>query len=837
MTVMKKGDGMKTRRQITALGIAALSALEAAFPTTLVATAGQPGKGELVVAADGKTEAVVVISPEAGLPEAKGADGQMARGLDAKGTRNAEWLAAADLVKYIHLMTGAKPRLAATREEIEAALHGTFPVFLVGEEALTAKPELLSRIRAAAKKNPILGADAVGLLREGNRVYLAGNSDEAHYFAVAEILWRWGCRWYVPTDFGECIPEVKTLTVGQLDYAYGPPFEIRGYWISWIGDYSGKPEFQRRNMMITGSRGFPAAGHALGAYTKDAPGSKGTFNFPITAPETAEHVAKKIGDAFAKRQGISIAMEDGLYDSDYPKDLEVMKLQWDKYFMRWSVTDPMLELYNNIARILQQKHPDSTGKLGFLIYANMTLPPVRTMKAERSLFGMLAPIDIDPIHGMDDEDSPPRQEYRDMLYKWAEIMQGRVAIYDYDQGMLVWRDLPNPSHRAFAQDVKHYRKAGILGISTESRNAIGTTFLNLFIRGRLMWNPDEDVEALLREFYPRFYGPAAKPMETYWTAIYDAWAATICTEHEYFVAPAIFTPEVIETCRKSLEAAEKLVSPLKRKSKPTRHEQQVLDRMRFTRLSFEITDGYLGMVRAAATDVDYKSAAEIGEKALPVRENMTNMSGIFTTYRGMGEHGYPWWPGEVGHYRELLKLTDGTKGKLVAKLPIEWAFRRDKNRVGVKEGYPTQDVDLTYWNANKDRFTLRNRRLYPDEWEILRTDFYAQAQGILDPDRQSFTGDLWYRTDVGLTAEQAAGKVHMMVPGLFNKARLYVNGQEVAQRDFPSMWWYSDYKFEWDVDLAGKLKVGRNTLALVANCEHHFGGMFRRPFLYQAVEE
>ncbi|SVD14821.1 uncharacterized protein METZ01_LOCUS367675, partial [marine metagenome] len=43
------------------------------------------------------------------------------------------------------------------------------------------------------------------------------------------------------------------------------------------------------------------------------------------------------------------------------------------------------------------------------------------------------------------------------------------------------------------------------------------------------------------------------------------------------------------------------------------------------------------------------------------------------------------------------------------------------------------------------------------------------------------------------------------------------------------------YRFEWDVDLTGKLKSGKNVLALVCKCEHHFGGMFRRPFLYRAV--
>ena len=74
-------------------------------------------------------------------------------------------------------------------------------------------------------------------------------------------------------------------------------------------------------------------------------------------------------------------------------------------------------------------------------------------------------------------------------------------------------------------------------------------------------NMREDVDALLQEFYRKFYGPAAVPMETYWSAIYAAWADTIITEHEHFVAPAIYTPQVIETCRRSLAEAEKWLAP------------------------------------------------------------------------------------------------------------------------------------------------------------------------------------------------------------------------------------------------------------------------------------
>ena len=48
-----------------------------------------------------------------------------------------------------------------------------------------------------------------------------------------------------------------------------------------------------------------------------------------------------------------------------------------------------------------------------------------------------------------------------MMYRWAELMQGRLGIYDYDQGQLVWRDIPSPSHHAFVQDVQHCADHGV----------------------------------------------------------------------------------------------------------------------------------------------------------------------------------------------------------------------------------------------------------------------------------------------------------------------------------------------------------------------------------------
>lgn len=752
---------------------------------------------DLVVAENGASTATIVISAAASADEK---------------------LAAADLARAIELMSGAKVPVGAA--------PGGGPVFLIGAAALEADPTLKDALVRVAKKDPILRAEAIVLRRKGRQVLLAGFDERSHGYAVMELLKRWGCRWYLPTELGECIPEKPRLTVPDLDVAYAPPFEVRKYWISWNGDNAGEADFKRRNFF--NNEGVPN-GHALDKFVAElVPKGKSSFNVPISEDKTLDHVAAKVSDAFGRGEKIMMGMEDGVYDSDSARDRQLIAGLRDKYYLSSSLTDAFFEFYNGVSRRLLAKHPQSTSKIGFLAYANLTIPPQRNVVAEKPLVAYLAPIDIDPIHGMDDPRSPPKQELKAMLYRWAQVMQGRLVIYDYDQNMMVWRDVPNPSHHAFRSDVQHYRKAGILGVDTESRNAIATIFLNLYFRGLLCWNPDADVDAELDAFYPAFYGPAAAPMKKYWSAIYEAWKNTRVTEHEYFLLPAVYPRSLVEELRKSLAEAEQAASVLTGK---TRTEKLIQDRMKFTRLSFDVLDQATAMVKAAATDVDYAAAAAAGDKALAAREKLTEMNGTLTTYKRIGEHGAAWFPGEVAQYRNLAALTDGTKGTLVAKLPLEWAFRRDPHDTGLASGWAFQEPDLAWWKAQKDAGSFDSHQNNPGHWELMRTDLYLQAQGLVSPDHHSITGHGWYHTS--FPVEDPKAKLHLLFPGVFNQCWLYVNGYLVGHRPQKEPWWHNDYAFQWDVDLSGALKAGSNSVTLRFHNPHHFGGMFRRPFLYR----
>ena len=780
--------------------------LKTLFATTLVCAAfawsscaNAQNAPVLAIVQNGKTTASVVVAADAGPMEKKAAE---------------------DLVKYIEMMSGARPALVSTIPK--------GPAIVVGKAALAADASLQKSLDSVVKKNPTVRADAIVMRRTGNRVYLAGVNDESNYFAASKLLQNWGVRWYMPTDIGEVVPETKTLSVDKLDLAYAPPFEIRNYWLSWTGDGTGAVDFQRRNFMNSAS--IAGGGHALAKYTADlVPAGKSIFNISFSDPKTAQHIAAKIEDQYAKGENISIAIEDGNYENDSPSD-KALSVEYDKYMMKPSLTDAMITLYNNVGKILREKHPTSKGMIGGLAYVNVTMPPKVVKKIEPNVVIWLAPIDIDPNHGMDDPKSPPRREYKEMMYEWSKLLNGRLAIYDYDQGQLVWRDIPNPSQHAFVQDVKHYAKAGILGISTESRGAIGTTFLNLYFRGQLMWNPNANVAAMQNEFYPKFYGPASAPMAKYWDTIFNAWKNTVSTEHEYFIAPAIYTPQVVSILRTNLVEATRLVAPLKKKAKLTRNERQYLDRIAFTQNSFDIIDNYMGAVFASANDADYKTAADFADKGLAARAALGKMNPTFTSVVNEGGSA-AWWNGEPAFMRELLSYTDGTKGTLIAKTPKQWAW---KSEAPLLAGWTYQGMEGAE-PKNPNVALATQDATVANNWNMLDTGVYLQGQGVLAPDGQSYTGHYWYQTTVDLTADQIAGKTHMMFPGLFNEAWLYVNGERVAHRPYTEPWWLTDYKFVFDSDVSGKLKVGKNIIAIRGFNPHHFGGIFRRPFLYRAV--
>ena len=691
-----------------------------------------------------------------------------------------EKAAAADLSRYLTKLTGQKVVQG----------EGGALTFVVGELALEQKPELRKRLAEVQKKEPVLRADAIVMKRDGAKVYLAGTNDDSHYFAVSAFLHRQGCRWYLPTELGECIPQRASLDLENLDVTYAPPFEVRTYWVSWNGDTTDYQTFAHRNF-------YNLDRQVSGTHALDGLLPKGD-KVVLNSPETVELVASKLAVKQAQNKPLSLGISDAAQKLKSDTDRQLSGGLKDKFFNTAAASDTFLPLYNEVCRRLWEINPSSTSKVGFLAYTNLTLPPQRKITAAKQLIAFLAPIDIDPSHALTDPRSPERLDFAGALRRWARVMEGRVIMYDYDQGMMVWRDIPEPSHQVFAQDVKVYRELGILGFATESRNAIATTFTNLHFRGQLMWNPDLDLQAELDRFYPAFYGPVAQPMSRYWSAIDQSFAQTVAIDHEYFVIPALYPKALVAQLGTELSGAETEVEPYK-------------TRLQVAKDGFAVLKGYRDMLTAGAENADYAAAVARGGEALAAREKLTERSGILTTYKKMGEKGAAWFPGEVEGYAQLLALSDGSQGRLLAKTPLVWSFRHDPHDHGLWQN----------WGESTDF----------SQWSRLSTGELPRGQGLYDESYHSPEGFGWYACEVDLP--KLSGGERLMFPGIFNSSWLYINGNLVDFQERKGLWWHSDYTFRWDADVSSALKPGKNTIVLRTEMKQHPSGLFRRPFLYR----
>jgi hypothetical protein len=259
------------------------------------------------------------------------------------------------------------------------------------------------------------------------------------------------------------------------------------------------------------------------------------------------------------------------------------------------------------------------------------------------------------------------------------------------------------------------------------------------------------------------------------------------TEHEYFVIPVIYTPQLVQELRGDLEAAESAV-------KNGQGMPMLAERMRFTRASFSMIETYVATATDAARDADYVAAAADGQKSLAAQQALRSDNPLFVSGLIGGEDGPAWLAGEVKQYDALKSLTDGNKGVLVDRLPLTWAFKTEQPLpAGPRYNGPEGAKPFGYDHLASEEPNSANG------WRLVRTDAYLQAQDGMGPGRKGGLGHYWYRSSFNVPEKNLKSKLHLMFPRLFNEAWLYFKGKLVRHRSYTEPWWQTDYLFAWDV--------------------------------------
>ncbi|MEO6846179.1 MAG: DUF4838 domain-containing protein [Chthoniobacterales bacterium] len=737
-------------------------------------------------------------------------------------------IAAQDLQAYIKKISGAELPIVGD----DAKTSGT--LVLVGPSQLT------TAMKAAIPSGltPERHEEGFLLQAKGNRLVLAGNNAGPYHgteYAVYEFLNRLGVRWYMPSDIGEIIPKLPTITVADVSVTEKPDFIQRNWW----GNTSAEMAVTERVWKIRNKMNpdymyaLPTDG-SVSKYTADPAMAKdhpelfaksfdGTINtlMPnLSNPETVKIAADKVIAYFQKNptaNSVGMAPSDGL-----PRDFNPATVKLNQGFSElagregvdaeMSGTEEWIEWVNAVTREVNKVFPDHIITTNG--YANRTTPPFG-VKIDKNVSIMFAAIWSDTLHAYDNPRSWQMIRQGELLQAWTKACD-KVWIYAYDYEMIVSALTPVPGVRKLVRDYPLLKKWGVIGFINECRNTwmergIATRYLN----ARLMWNANLDAKTLVDDFYKDWYGASAKPIQAFWDDLDVTMENTPMLGHEDRIMPFVYTPELIARLETDIADAEKLATT------PTEKLHVQIDRYILEHLKL-----YMAMSTADLTG-NYAEAAKLGNAMIEVRKKLEAVSSFFVVSAEKLPDGninyasgiFGGWGimDRVPYYQSLADKMNGKTGTLVTLLPQDANFTLDLQDDGRFQGWYLSD-----WKFKTDKTVTTAK------------PFYVQDPTYLDKNSYPFFGLMWYQFKVQVPASAKDQNVRLLIPIIEAEAWVWVNGEYVGHRPYKETY---ERPNDFDVDVTKALKPGAENVISIRvttsmNRTAGASGLLARLFLY-----
>jgi hypothetical protein len=165
---------------------------------------------------------------------------------------------------------------------------------------------------------------------------------------------------------------------------------------------------------------------------------------------------------------------------------------------------------------------------------------------------------------------------------------------------------PWPIVHTIRRDLPFLHGLGVNQFTSETQQHWANQGLNFYVGAKLAWNPKLDVDALLAEYYQRFYGRAAVPMQRYWERWEQAMIDTAPAGHGGYQWLRMFTPELLAECGRHLADAE---------AAAVSDTDKVVARVAFARTGFRFTEAWTRM-RGHASRQEWAAAVAAGEEAI-----------------------------------------------------------------------------------------------------------------------------------------------------------------------------------------------------------------------------
>jgi hypothetical protein len=361
-------------------------------------------------------------------------------------------------------------------------------------------------------------------------------SERGSFNAVSEFLRMQGVRWYMPGELGEIVPKKTTMTIPKMDKTVHPDFRLRyPYQYGHMFGHTTRDEvmWQLRLGIYNGPDPIVGGSHGQrnvlcrDEMKKRHPDFYALFN---GKRETASRLACLSSEGMVQETADYARAMFDIYDASIvsvmPEDGYVNLCQCDlckgkdtpERGITGQISDYVWDFVNRVAKEVYKTHPDR--KVCCFAYGAYLLPPEKIDKLNPNVVVGICQ------WRSDFQDPKVREGFVKLREDWLKKIpaSSRLMIADYylhGRPNLMWDGIPVFFPRLIAQDLRSLKGISIGDFIEvyrdpgESLSSLSILHLNLYVTSRFWWNADQDLGAMLDEYYTLFYGPARGDMKAF----------------------------------------------------------------------------------------------------------------------------------------------------------------------------------------------------------------------------------------------------------------------------------------------------------------------------------
>lgn len=725
--------------------------------------------------------------------------------------------AAQELQTYIEKMSGAKLPIVTEAENVTGK-----PIYVGLSKAVEAM-----NLRIPSGFTYDFSDEGYVIRVTPAAVVLAGNETPPYLgtlYAVYDFLDSLGCRWYFPGDFGEVVPHRGTIAVAPRSEVHRPELRVRDVWYSGhlAATAQQQAEFQTWKLRTRHCRAdfylncqldyaswlqnptddstwrlLPKEKYWSSHpeyYSMNPGGGRNERFICMSNPGALQAATDTLVEFFDQHPDFhtfAFSPPDAPVLCHCPECIRTMNGSGFGGEGNGQASDAYFRLMFELADRLAQKRPDKW--IASMAYYNRCRPPEGVEGKRRNVYVQLASIQQCSLHCYTDKGCWSRQQYAAMLRRWAELTSGQV-FYEYDPHD--WSHLQRPCWRSqgIAEDFRLLKQLGGWGFSNEGQMAWLSTGLNWYVRSKLAWNLKQNPADIEKDFCDNFFGPAARPMLSYYQTIENAMQQT--NSHALSGTPddltALLPRTLMDKCGGYLADAQRLAAT-----------EPYNTRVAAFRGHYDRMDAY-ARARECMAHGDYEAAARWGDEMGKCVERVNNTMLL--------QEAGPWGGSLSGASvaavaRRVLPWTDGTKGKLIASLPPVAAFRAD----------PASDGVLQRWYLPEASTKGGTHLRMTTAWH---------NQGVVTKEGRGYNGVAWYRAAMNLSSLQQ-GKARLLFPEVKGSgAWVWCNGKYAGMAE-------DSGDGNRTVNVSGLLKSGDNLIVIRVQGN---GGLSLPPVLFTPTQ-